>query len=772
MSLAAPEFVGALPRVLEEDHSPVLDLSPALKKYSTGSGQMGAAVVTEHHADETLCRAALDHIARGFDHVAMVSELLHEALDTLLTGDPVSKQRMTAWLHAALGVAFSTLEPVEAVRHLDAALDRYEDDETCRRSWAWPCAFLLERLAYCALRLGDAALCTSIFLKLAVLDVRLFLSSSGVAVAAQRDATALLTCGSLHDAIQTAALRGFDTANFGESRYLRKDSSEVRPAESAAHLGVIEWSAWFDVGQIFVLEESTSVNITVEVRLKASSPEPLHIEYFELSFRPKDIFRHTLVATAKDIIRVGAAHTAEDGLIPGVVYSWRLATALLVMRCGTVTVDTLTLRLAGSTMLQATSIPVSATRGTLCETSTWRRGCYVTLDIKHERPGVTLTLDGPRLSLAGEPSFVTVKLASTRILPDQIVVVDLLSNTVKRDYLDLTFDVEDQSSCTREGSGRFVYYAGRISAQSEVYRVGFWVTCHNQGTVSCKVTVTYKASLRCNEKIDDDPETGRDSTSVVHELSVLAPFLASFQMHRPIAQRSAPSCSHCEWLSATVPKRNVFQCVSGGCVTLRCNLRSSQQTSIAIRAVYYRHTSSGQKPELVYPLDGGPGQVARLIQHEVFTVQFNSPQLAGSVSERKNLGCLLVQWSTMLEDDINLQIIETHLDCPDVEIIQPAFSCKIDMPSRIYLGHPFVLRYHVISIVPCPPSLHVRGSGGLSPWGGKNRCKLDLLSQEKVRLDTVHLALLIGKNELPNLRLDTRCDNAFAHNRIIAFVQP
>ena len=70
MSLAAPEFVGALPRVLEEDHSPVLDLSPALKKYSTGSGQMGAAVVTEHHADETLCRAALDHIARGFDHVA------------------------------------------------------------------------------------------------------------------------------------------------------------------------------------------------------------------------------------------------------------------------------------------------------------------------------------------------------------------------------------------------------------------------------------------------------------------------------------------------------------------------------------------------------------------------------------------------------------------------------------------------------------------------------------------------------------------------------
>ena len=225
ISLAAPEFVGALPRVHEEVTS---QTSKSQSILPDTPSELSSGLEGE------LCRAALDHIARGFDHVAMVSELLQEALDTLGASHRETKQRRAVWLHAALGNAFSKAEPVsldvEAARHLDVALKWYEDNETLMCSgiataWAWSRAFLLEHLGQCALRLGNSSLCITVFFKLAHKDLRDYLSRPTVAIAAQRDALKLLTHGALDDRANTALLRGFSTARFGESQSQIKDSA-------------------------------------------------------------------------------------------------------------------------------------------------------------------------------------------------------------------------------------------------------------------------------------------------------------------------------------------------------------------------------------------------------------------------------------------------------------------------------------------------------------------------------------------------------------------
>ena len=280
ISLAAPEFVGALPRVDEEVTS---QTSKSQSILPDTPSELSSGLEGE------LCRAALDHIARGFDHVAMVSELLQEALDTLGASHRETKQRRAVWLHAALGNAFSKAEPVsldvEAARHLDVALKWYEDNETLMCSgiataWAWSRAFLLEHLGQCALRLGNSSLCITVFFKLAHKDLRDYLSRPTVAIAAQRDALKLLTHGALDDRANTALLRGFSTARFGESQSQIKDSKYAAPAVQVLDQGLVDCAT-----RIVASEKNTAQTIVVELRIRISTPEPLHIRHLELIFR-------------------------------------------------------------------------------------------------------------------------------------------------------------------------------------------------------------------------------------------------------------------------------------------------------------------------------------------------------------------------------------------------------------------------------------------------------------------------------------------------------
>ena len=731
-----------------------------------GAEQSEAAVAMTHDEEEILCRATLDHIALGFDHVAMVSELLHEALETLQNDICMKSQRRAAWLHAALGFAFSNLEPVEAARHLDVALDRYEDarvEGACRRAWAWPCAILLERLAYCALRLGNAALCTSVFLKLTLVDVRTFLSNPGIAIAAQRDAVSLLTRGWLDDSIQTAVLRGFRTENSGVSQYLHKESSDMRPARSAIHLGVIEWSAWFDAAQIFVPEDVNSFNVTVEVRLRVSSPEPLPIEHFELFFRPEDVVRESLVATAQDIIQVGTKEDATGGLIPDTIYSWHCRTVLRPLRCGIVSADTLNLKLAGATASVVISpIPVTAVRGLFDEPPVRRFGRFVTLEIKHEQPRVTIKIAGPTCALAGEPSLLIVTLVATKNLPNQIAVVHCSSKSIDLDHFDLTLN-GDGPTCRRISKWCFVY---QIDVHSQLSEIGFWLTCHHHGTLFCKVSICDDTSLgeceRSNCALKEDKEF-HGTASVTHELTVLSPFVASFQMMRSPMQHHARTRTEGDSL--------IFQCTGRQSLKLMCNLQSSQQTPIAIRAVFYAPTSREKEPRLIFPQRRST--ITRLTRHNILTVQFESLEFPGNMAAPQRLGCLLVHWSPMMGDNISFQVIETYLECPSAQVTLPTYTCKFDTPSRIYLAHPFVSICHIINNrnFPLPIDVH-SGDSVKFARGGEAKSIIKLLNDEILPLGSPHMALWVGKVEFPTLQLDAQCDCASTRRKTWAFVQP
>lgn len=787
VSLAAPEFVGALPRVLEDNYSARQKL-----RDSVGLGQITKENLTgvEDDEEETLCRAALDHIARSFDHVAMVSELLHEALEALEPTHRTTKQRRTAWLHAALGDAFLNVEPVsldvEAARHLDAALEQYEDDKDGKKAWAWPRAFLLGHLGYCALRLGDVPLCASVFLKLAHADVRFFLSNPAVAVAAQRDAFALLTHGILDNDEHTVLLRGFEPP--GELKFLRKDSSEIMPAKST--LGLIEWSAWFGMAETHAPApgDDTYLDSVIEIRLRASSPEPLHFEYIELAFRPKDIFRETLIVTANDIFQANTNQSAGCGLIPGRIYSWSCATRLQVLRCGSATADTLTILLTGRpspvTSAIPIRIPVVATRG-LFEGAVQRYERFASLQIKHAIAGVKLALDGPSFMIAAKPSFMMVTLQAIRDVLNQVLVVDL-SSTSTYAHFDLAFQAEHiDASRTLHGntsSGgqrwRFMFSVGDIIAHSSARKIGFWVTCHHECRIVCAASIQDIMTAESPIDLASNDDHGREAAPIecnaLIKLVVFSPFLASFEVLKSPTHRDAILQLEAKDYRWICEYSAVLECLNGRRAKLCCTFESPLLVPIAIRAVFYKcATNAKLKPLLPHLYNGTI--ITTLAQYETFTVQFTTSQLSDdTMATSLKIGCLVVLWSAVFEGSLDVQVVETHFECPSVLVVEPVLSCKFDIPSRTYLGNSFTSTWCIDNKVLYPQSLKLQKTENSSSLvcGGVGRYSVQLLSQETFPVDIAHFPLYIGKNKLPDLCLRVQFDSTSLQHQTGIFVCP
>jgi hypothetical protein len=746
ISLAAPKFVGALPRVLEEIDTVAVSSSPPV------------ILPAEPNIEEALCRAALDHIARGFDHVAMVSELLQEALDILETLHCAMKQRRAAWLHAALGNAFSKAEPVsldlEATRHLDAALKRYEDNETeitngVATAWAWPRAFLLEHLGCCALRLGDATLCVSVFLKLAHSDMRSFLSDPAVGIAAQRDAVTLLARGNLDSNSDTARLRGFATARFGESRSQLKESKNKIPAKTAIDQGLIEWAVNFEAS------DGHSQAAIIELRLKIFTSEPLHIKHLEIVFRSHNASQETVIADSKEIIHLDTETRDHSGLlIPGLVYAWRGDATIQTLRC--VSAETLVLVLAGTVRsVVASARPrISA----LFEAGSREKDCLSKIQTKPTIMMMNILLEGPRFVFVGAPTLMIATLKANQPISNHALVVEVSSSSTEDGYFDVTSQLHGAielppaygaaSSCHLGGSKCILFDIGN----TEKKVVSFWVTCHGNTKVKCMVngnTISAPGGDMEQETLSSLPEAAHC------ELTALPPFVVTFEMMKSSMLRDAQiynlENSEIHWIGE-LTNGSTLNCCGEKSIKLRCNIQNAQLVPIVIKHVTYKPLLVETMSYKIFPKrDTLPTTLA---QHEILAVQFTTPSLNSGMDTLQKLGCLVVCWSPVTKGVISTQIIETCIICPEVLVIQPTISCKLDLPSRAHLCHPLVATWHVKNKTSYPLKLKAESSTNAAfAWASKRGYHVELARRESFPLDMTLIPLYLGNTALSEFYL-------------------
>jgi len=776
ISLAAPEFVGALPRVSEENNS--AQSKPQIRDVMTAS-----ASPRELNVEEALCRAALDHIARGFDHVAMVSELLQEGLDILERLHCTTKQRRTAWLHAALGNEFSKAESVsldlEAIRHLDAALSRYEDSEAkitsgVANSWAWPRAFLLEHLGCCALRLGDATLCVSVFLKLAHFDMRFFLSDPVIAIAAQRDAVTLLTKGTLDSNSDTAILRGFSTSRFGESRSQLKDSKNRTPAKTALDQGLVEWAVKFDglearAGAMGLDDKAQSAAV-VELRLKIFTPEPLNVKHLELVFRSHTGFQETIIADSRDIFCLDTNKQNHCRVIlPGLVYAWRGNATAQAKRCGSA--ETLLLILAET----ALTVVVSANPGI---SALFEVGC-VKKDYFHPNQTTStimklkILLEGPRFVFAGVPTLIMATVTANQPISNHTLVVGA---TTVNECLNVTFQhngttgIHPAYATTAMRPGQIVFSI----ENSKIKVVGFWVTCHGDTKLTC--TVASDRLSAANEDIEEEHLSNASESQI--ELTVLSPFLVTFKMMKsPIhsdAQIFNLEKSEIHWNRGEIADVNTLKICCGKSAKFRCTIQNTQPVPIVIKHVRYK-SKIGMMSYIIYPKQGT--RLTTLTQREILAVQLSTPPLNSGMKTSQNRGCIVVCWSPVTEGVISTQVIETCILCPEAIVIQPTVSCKLDVPSRAHLCHPLVATWHVENKTSYPLMLEVKSSTNIAfASASKRQRRIELMRQESIPLDMTLIPLYIGINTLSDFCLMTTLTHISnrdcKRNKTTVFVDP
>ncbi len=740
ISLAAPEFVGALPRVHEEVTS---QTSKSQSILPDTPSELSSGLEGE------LCRAALDHIARGFDHVAMVSELLQEALDTLGASHRETKQRRAVWLHAALGNAFSKAEPVsldvEAARHLDVALKWYEDNETLMCSgiataWAWSRAFLLEHLGQCALRLGNSSLCITVFFKLAHKDLRDYLSRPTVAIAAQRDALKLLTHGALDDRANTALLRGFSTARFGESQSQIKDSTYAAPAVQVLDQGLVDCAT-----RIVTSEKNTAQTIVVELRIRISTPEPLHIRHLELIFRSDNAAKEdSVIVRPGELISLHGHREDSSALIPGTFYGW---CGNVKVPCSTAVAETLKLVLAKNGCSILASVKPAADAQVLFEVSQAQRECIATVHLKPTATAsVELSLDGSHVVFTGVPTFIRAVIMIVQSISKRVIIDISASNDV---WLDVTFQLDgvrlsssgpDLVQVIRGGVLRR-YMFNICNFGNKARELGLWITCHEQTELVCKAAIDRGSLSAAEGGVTARPDgTQMEETLSDHfqkriQVTVISPFLVEFRVINSLIRCS----DFCHWNSANVDGSDERG------AKMKCTIQNSQLLPVAIETITYKHAPRISSRR-IFPRGVLASTV--LAQEETLAIDFSTP-ISG-----RNQGYLVVRWFALNEDLIVDQSVETYILCPSTLIAQSVVSCTLDVPSRASFGHPLVATWRIKNNADYPVALRIHSVvDGAFGWAGKKQSHVELMRHETLAFNVALCPLYIGTVIVPGLNL-------------------